>query len=267
MINPFSEKIDPTDNENNLILKALEGDIDSLEKIIHRHQAWIYNIALRMVCNPDDAEDITQEILIKIITKLSSFNCKKSSFRTWLYRIAANHVINMQKKKYELTISSFDDYFDNERFPDERPGSDPSNKILIEELKISCYIGSLLCLDRKHRLTFILGAVFNITDTVGSEILGLSRSNYRQILSRSRKKLFNYFNHNCGLIDKNNPCQCLNKINVHVRDGWLNPKKIFYNNDEVKKIKNVIIKEINDLDNSKNWISWEKIKKDLDLNV
>ena len=51
-----------------------------------RHQPWIYNIAARMLYHPQDAEDATQEILVKALTALASFE-GRSSFRTWLYRI------------------------------------------------------------------------------------------------------------------------------------------------------------------------------------
>jgi RNA polymerase sigma factor (sigma-70 family) len=57
--------------------------------LIARHQAWIYNIVLRMVYNPYDAEDATQEILIKLLNSLSTFE-GRSQFRMWLYRIVVN---------------------------------------------------------------------------------------------------------------------------------------------------------------------------------
>ena len=75
-------------------------DRQALEPLITRHQAWIYNIVLRMVYLPQDAEDATQEILVKLITKLSTF-AAKSSFRTWLYRLVVNHVLNLQRRKSE----------------------------------------------------------------------------------------------------------------------------------------------------------------------
>jgi len=93
-----------------LIDQALEGNQHALEKLIRR-QVWIYNITFRMVANPADTEDITQEILLKMITKLSTYNHKKASFRTWLYRIMVNHVINMRKRGCEKAIVSFEDYF------------------------------------------------------------------------------------------------------------------------------------------------------------
>src|SRR5882672_2258412 len=96
MQNPLAESVasDPEDRE--LVGQAQNGNREALEQLITRHQRWIYNIVLRMVYLPQDAEDATQEILVKLITKLSTF-VGKSSFRTWLYRIVVNHVLNMKR--------------------------------------------------------------------------------------------------------------------------------------------------------------------------
>src|SRR5215475_7491079 len=77
-----------------LVAGAQQGDSRALEELVGRHQRWIYNIAVRMLGHPQDAEDATQEILIKALTRLSSFE-GNSRFRTWLYRIVVNHVLNM----------------------------------------------------------------------------------------------------------------------------------------------------------------------------
>ena len=95
-MNPLADDAatDPQDSE--LVTSARAGSRESLELLITRHQPWIYNVARRMVYNPSDAEDATQEILIKVITKLSAFE-GRSSFRTWLYRIVVNHLLNMKR--------------------------------------------------------------------------------------------------------------------------------------------------------------------------
>lgn len=69
MINPFIEKDDSDIEDKQLVAEAVAGNKKSLETLVKRHQAWIYNISLKMVWDPVDAEDVTQETLIKIITK------------------------------------------------------------------------------------------------------------------------------------------------------------------------------------------------------
>src|SRR5215470_9131308 len=105
--NPFVEDDALIDHE--LVTQIRAGSRDALETLVMRHQSWIYNIAQRMVYLPQDAEDITQEILIKVITKLSTFE-GRSSFRTWLYRIVVNHVLNMKRSRGEEVEWTFEKY-------------------------------------------------------------------------------------------------------------------------------------------------------------
>lgn len=248
MFNPFAEKTETRENDLVLIEKILNGSSNDLEVLVFRHQAWIYNIAVKMVMDPGEAEDITQEILIKIVTKLSTFDPNKSAFRTWLYRILANHVINMKKQKYESSFQSFQACESAiEKIPDETITVSPETKVLLEELKIKCWTGMLLCLNRKHRLVFILGEIFEVKDGLGSRIMDISRANYRKILSRSRKKLYNFMNHKCGLVNEKNPCHCEYKLNGFIRNGFVQPDNIQYFQEKAKKIKDAVVMSIDDV--------------------
>src|SRR5215217_7401855 len=73
MRNAFAENAAGDPEDRGLVSRAQAGNRDALEQLIMRHQGWIYNIVLRMVYLPEDAEDATQEIGIKLITKLSTF--------------------------------------------------------------------------------------------------------------------------------------------------------------------------------------------------
>jgi RNA polymerase sigma factor (sigma-70 family) len=210
--NPFIEKQDGMDRDQELIDRVLQGERAELESLILRHQAWIYNIALGMTLDASEAEDITQEILIKMITSLSAYDKTRAAFRTWLYRIVANHVLSRKRCRKEEVFSSLmtgDAYHEYvESIPDERAEHSPENKALSREARNTCVAGMLLCLDKRQRLVFILGAVFGLNDATGSEILDMSRANFRKILSRSRSKLSNFFADTCSLVNENNPCTC-----------------------------------------------------------
>ncbi|HVK16175.1 MAG TPA: sigma factor, partial [Fimbriiglobus sp.] len=73
MFNPFSEVAESGSVDAELVAQAKNGDRTALERLILRHQAWVYNIAVRMVFHPQDAEEVTQEVLIKAVTRLSTF--------------------------------------------------------------------------------------------------------------------------------------------------------------------------------------------------
>lgn len=226
MHNPFAEVAsDSTDSD--LINEARNGSRDALEKLVLRHQAWIYNIAIRLVFHPQDAEEVTQEVLIKAVTRLGTFQ-GESQFRTWLYRIATNHVLNMKRRGGEreaLTFSSYADAINGTPdldLPD--PGTVPVDvPLLVEEARISCTTAMLLCLDRRQRLIFTLGEVFGVSDAVGSEILEMSADNFRQSLSRARRDLYQFMHGQCGLVNPENPCRCPKKTKGFIEAGHVDP--------------------------------------------
>jgi len=250
MINPFSEKYATDKTDENLIQEVLKGNKDSLESLVRRHQDWIYNISLRMVFYPDEAKDVTQEVLIKIITKLSTFQ-GRSQFRTWAYRIVVNHVLNMKKSLGEMHhASSFSEYWKSiERTPDfdlPDPNSLPlDTNILVEEVKVSCMFGMLLCLDREQRLIYILGSILSLNDKAGSEIMEISRDNFRQKLSRARRDLHNFMNNKCGLIKKDNPCHCNKKTKALIDCGYVNPQSLRFNTNYLFKVEQVAGERLN----------------------
>src|SRR5260370_13355266 len=165
-----------------------------------------------MLLHRQDAEEVTQEVLIKAITRLSTFQ-GNSQFRSWLYRISANHVLNMERRGGEMQPLTFSGYADaiNETpdldLPD--PKSIPVDvPLIVEEAKISCTTGMLLCLDRKQRLVFTLGEIFGASDIIGSEILEMSPDNFRQSLARAPRDLYQFINAQSGLMNPSNPCRC-----------------------------------------------------------
>jgi len=251
MRNPLAESAasDPEDRE--LARQAQGGNREALEELVTRHQAWIYNIVLRMVYLPQDAEDATQEILVKLITKLSTF-AGKSSFRTWLYRIAVNHVLNMKRTRADLAEWSFARYGDGlDATPDmdlPDPRSVPADvQLLVDEARITCTTGMLLCLDREQRLVYILGEIFGVTDVVGAELLETSRENFRQRLARARRDLHSFLQDKCGLVDEANPCRCAKKTQGFMKAGFVDPEKLLFARAHVTRVRDVAEKKCEDL--------------------
>jgi RNA polymerase sigma factor (sigma-70 family) len=252
MFNPFTEIADGDSVDADLVELAKNGDPAALEKLVLRHQAWIYNIAVRMVFEPHDAEDVTQEVLVKVITKLSTFKgeCK---FRTWLYRIAANHVLNMKRRGAEaqsLTFPKYGGAIDNTPdldLPD--PKSVPVEApLLVEEAKIGCTTGMLLCLDRKQRLIFTLGEIFGVSDTVGGEVLEMTADNFRQCLARARRDLYSFMNNQCGLVNKNNPCRCSKKTKGFIEQGHVDPHYLRFVPRHVEQVKDVAAETVRQIE-------------------
>ena len=89
-----------------LVQRAIDGDQASLEEIVRRIQTRVYALALRMLWHPANAEDATQEILVRIVTNLSSFR-DESAFTTWVYRVASNYILT-SKRRAEREIVTFE---------------------------------------------------------------------------------------------------------------------------------------------------------------
>jgi RNA polymerase sigma factor (sigma-70 family) len=205
-----------------------------------------------MVGGPQDAEDVTQEILIKLLTKLSTFQ-GKSSFRTWVYRIVANHVINMRKQSREFFFRSFEghgaliDLTPDLDLPDQE--SVPVDvKLLVEETRIGCMTGTLLCLDRTQRLVFILGGVLCVNSEIGGEILEISPENFRQQLSRARKQLNNFMEEKCGVMNPANPCKCARKTKAAIIAGYIDPTHLGFHQEHVQKVKTLVAQHVDKVD-------------------
>lgn len=252
MPNPFSESAGDDREDVELVGQAKNGDREALERLVLRHQAWIYNIAVRMVFQPQDAEEVTQEVLIKAVTRLSTFQ-GESKFRTWLYRIASNHVLNMRRRGAESEELTFPVYAaaingtPDSELPD--PKSAPVDvPILVEETKLACTAGMLLCLDRKQRLIFTLGEIIGVSDTVGSDILEMTAVNFRQCLARARRDLYQFMNNQCSLVNANNPCRCPKKTKGFIDGGHVDPNRLLFATGHLQRIKEVAVETARKID-------------------
>ncbi len=242
MENPFLKEYRSDNNDKALVDKARAGDKNALERLILKHQPYIYNIAWKMVRNPTDAEDLTQEVNIKIITKLSQFE-GKSSFRTWLYRIVANHFLMAKRRSNEVVVEGFDmmvNALDNTPDTPLTEMEQREKRDVIKEMNYMCMSGMLLCLTRDQRLVYILGEMFNADHTIGSEILEISKDSFRKKLSRARADIFNFMNKKCGLVNKANPCRCHKKVTFAIDGKIIDSKNLLFNRSEYANFKSII---------------------------
>ncbi|MBI5119035.1 RNA polymerase sigma factor [Candidatus Poribacteria bacterium] len=240
--NPFIDAAGE-ERDQELVNLAKEGNRTALEKLIESHQAWIYNLALRMTHHPEDAKDATHEVLIKLLTRLSTFD-GRSSLRTWLYRIVVNHLLNMKRGRAESRGITFENYGHAlDSMPDaELPDTQaiPADvQLIVAEARIGCTTGMLLCLDREQRLIFILGGIFGVSDVVGAQLLELSRDNFRQKLSRARRDLQNFMQDKCGLVNNTNPCRCAKKTRGFIAAGHIDPTNLRFARERVARVGDV----------------------------
>jgi RNA polymerase sigma factor (sigma-70 family) len=206
-----------------LVRQSIAGDKKALNELVAIVQKDIYHLALRMQGNMDDAMDATQEILIKIITHLSTFkfNC---SFTTWCYRVAVNYLLNEKKRRSNRTTLSFErlgDYLET-GLSDYQGNDAKEKKMLEEEVQRVCTLGMVQCLSEQSRIVFILGEILEFDSTEGAGLMNISSENFRQLLSRARKKITDFTYTYCGKTRIGARCSCDKAINRSIAKGLIN---------------------------------------------
>ncbi len=237
-----------------LVVKAKQGDKQALDGLVRRIQDRIYGLAIRMLCNPTDAEDATQEILVKIVTHLSDFR-QESAFSTWAYRIACNHLLTSQKRRAERREITFEECEASGNAGLAAPSSNlaygAEQAMLAQEVMMSCIHVLLLCLDRDLRLAYILGELFEVTGEQGAFILDTTPVAFRKRLSRARALLRNFMQKRCGLVDSSNPCQCARQVSYAVNTKRIDSVRLPFSRhprlDRTQSISQEQLAEMNEL--------------------
>jgi RNA polymerase sigma factor (sigma-70 family) len=192
-----------------LVTHAQAGDADALDGIVRALQHDVYRLALRMTACVEDAEDATQEVLIKVITRLESFR-GDASVRTWAYRIAVRHVLDRKKSRVEALRLTFDGFgADLLEGLAATPEPDP---VMVTEVKRGCTLAMLTCLDREHRLAFVLSDVFDLPHAEAAGLCEVGEDVYRQRVSRARRVLEAFTRSYCGLVAETAPCHCSRRV-------------------------------------------------------
>ena len=208
---------------------AKAGSREAGERILTELQDMVFNLSLRMLGTVHDAEDASQEILIKVMTHLSDFR-GESALTTWVFSIATNHLLNYRKHMFANAPLSFEYYGEDivngktEDVPDMTGGVD--RKLLEEELKMSCTNVMLQCLDGESRCIYILGTMFRADSRAAGEILGMTPEAYRQKLSRTRRKVADFLKEYCGLAG--GKCSCRKRVNYAIAGHRINPQHLEY---------------------------------------
>ncbi len=202
-----------------LVEEAILGNNKAMEAVLKESQGFVYRLTLRMLWNPTDAEDATQEILIRIIQNIKKFK-RESKFTTWVYRITINYLINEKKKVYNLEKSYSSIIKELETTSKKNEFEQNLEKA---EMKIGCSYAMLLSLDKNHRVAFILHYVFELPGEDGAAILEITQANYRKRVSRAKEKLLGFMSARCNLINDAKVCKCPNVLAHLVEQNFITP--------------------------------------------
>jgi RNA polymerase sigma factor (sigma-70 family) len=208
-----------------LVRRAQEGDRDAVEALLLAVRDNIHRLAVRMTGGADDALDATQEILVKVLTRLSTFN-GEAAFTTWVHRVAVNHLLDRKRsavERFELTFGAFaDDLLDG--LAPVAPDAAPELDLLAREVKHGCTLALLTCLDRQLRVAYVLGEVFGVSSTEGAWICNTTETAYRKRLSRARAAVRTFVAEHCGLVAADRArCHCRKRVPAAIALGRVDP--------------------------------------------
>ncbi|NLX77976.1 MAG: sigma-70 family RNA polymerase sigma factor [Clostridiaceae bacterium] len=177
--------------EKRLVELSVSGDVEAFETLIQSHQKKVYNIALRMTKNPEDAQELAQDALVRAFTSIKKFR-GDSSFSTWLYRITINVCTDFLRKRNKAVLISMEqgaaanDNGQAMQIPEETPGP--------EELAEKAQLKELLrdamdSLSDEHRQVLILRDMMDLSYKEIADTLNVNEGTVKSRINRARTGL------------------------------------------------------------------------------
>jgi len=206
-----------------VLASAIQGDSQALDQLARELLTPIYNLALRFLYEPQDAQDATQEATLRVLQGLPTFR-GRSTFSTWAYRVVVRSLLNTKRSwAEELTVDAGVAALEAGLAP-HAPG--PEDALLVQEVKLSCTTALLVCLPRTQCLAYVLGDVMEMSGPEASAILEITPTAYRQRLAAARKTVRAFFRAQCGLLHPELPCRCERQVSYCVRVGFVKPQAL-----------------------------------------
>lgn len=174
-------------SDESLAAEVLKGNLDAFEELVKRYQQAIVKIAYRMVGDRDEAEDIAQEVFIKVYNNIHLFDSDKR-FAPWLYRIATNTCISRLRRRKKVVLLNFEDGLTRQLEYQNTDYIDPLERLENEELH-KLIMQTLLDLPESYRMVIILRYQADLTNQEISESLGITKENVEIRIHRARKML------------------------------------------------------------------------------
>jgi RNA polymerase sigma-70 factor, ECF subfamily len=185
----------PEVSDKELVVRAKAGELDAFEALTNRYEQRVYSLALRILRQEQDAEDVTQQTFLSALENLPGFR-GDASFATWLLRIASHAALKVIRKRNGLETISLEaateeaDGYDTVPHPEYIADWRQSPEQLVQKHETQRLLDEALAnLDEKHRLVFLLRDVEGLSVKETAEALGLSEANTKVRLLRARLQL------------------------------------------------------------------------------
>jgi RNA polymerase sigma factor (sigma-70 family) len=221
-------------SESELVEQARSGDRKALEALVKLSKDLVYNLAVRMLGNPADAEDVSQAILIRVVTGLASFR-GDSAFRTWVYKIASNHLLTARTQRAGSKEQTFEGLEEILAPAIEADLPALEDQVLVTQARVTCTTAMLMSLDRDHRLAYVLGEVLELSSDEGATVLDIAPEAFRKRLSRARDRMAEFTQRGCGLVNEKAPCRCAKQAACFAKAGYLKRETAAWANHPVRQ--------------------------------
>ena len=161
-----------------LVGRASRGDVEAFEALVRRHRQRVYRIALRIVGDPQDAEDVTQDIFVQVWATMAGF-LGGSTFTTWLYRMVVNRSLNHRRRTHPtLPLADHD-----------RPARGETADVVIAQQRAAATAAAIAALPAEQRVVFVLHQMEGLSYTEICAVLRLPEPTVRGRLARARRTL------------------------------------------------------------------------------
>lgn len=215
--------------ERELVGRAVAGERAAITEVVRLLQDPLYRLALRMVWRPAEAEDATQEILLRVLAALGTWRAE-ARLLTWAYRVGVNYLLNLRRQTPQEAAQLSLDTF-REGLADGLADADyrgPEAKLLSDEVRLNCSQAMLQCLAREERVAFVLGDVFELASPEAAWILDITPAAYRKRLERAKKRLGAFLDSACGIANPQAFCRCSRRVATAVSRGRVDPHNPTY---------------------------------------
>jgi RNA polymerase sigma factor (sigma-70 family) len=202
-----------------VVQRAVAGERAAMEQIMRALERPFFNLAQRMLLSPAEAEDATQECLLRVATRLAQFE-GSSRFSTWAWKVAANRIIELRRKP-RFTAEEFAADLTDGLEPEAPERTE--DLVALGELKMGCSRALLSCLDADERIAFILGEIMELEGPEAADILDVPAATFRKRLSRARERLREALAGSCGVFNPEAPCRCHRRLTRATALGRVTP--------------------------------------------
>ena len=172
-------------DDKDLVRRCLSGDLKAFETILERYQKPVFNVALRLLSNTDDAADVAQATFVKAYEKLNSYDSRYKFF-SWLYRIAVNTSLNFLEQKKRSDLLGDEDVSEGNRLEEELNAAERVEKLEDAILNLSVEYRVVIVLRHFHDLSYEeMGMILDLPEKTVKSRLFTARQILKDLLTKS----------------------------------------------------------------------------------